>query len=540
MRQLDSVALLEDEIHNLRLKLDLLEGDRKAYHEASQNTIRTNKDEIVKLRAQQKSLHESVSRLRKLTAMDRQDSAVALAAEDKVNQRAHESHKKHDYMLASVREKELKVTALQDELREATIEASSVVSKREECRSSKATQALENRLDRANIKFNETQTVRKTYDEIVELFHQEQLRYDRDLETFEKTLKVKRKEAADLESMRRDADHAKEMVRTELVKIEERITADRKFRSEDLQRRKEAAKHEMESSQMLEIKSLMTTNVPVTNVNVVNPSTEADVERERKLQEMEERLRRVKEATGVSDLNEVLDKLTKQKETHAQLTDLRDNCERRLKGLRETKKNLHKELEEARLNAEGKHANGKKVFEQMEAQLRMEVRKAESSKRNLERELAVLAKIKSGVAHLATTLNHVLGDERLSGDISEATMLSKFRLCSERIEELLTKVHNRHIKVDGELHSIPVNVPALNTRITMRTADFERLSDDGHQSAEGEEDSVLDREAMKRESDGMILMKKNKGHRRSHTKRRKGRGGRRGGGSDSSDDSSEY
>ena len=250
--------------------------------------------------------------------------------------------------------------------------------------------------------------MRRTYDEIVELFHQEQMRYDQDLEAFEKSLKIKRKETADLESMRRDADHAKELVRTELVKIEERISSDRKFRADDIQARKELVKREMESSQMLEIKSLMTNNAPVTNASVVSPSTEADVERERALARMEEQLRRVKEATGVSDINEVLGKLAKQKETHAQLTELRDTSEKRLKGLRYTALTLTAEMQEARLTAEAKRAHGKRIVEQLELQLPEQRRNVESAKRKLERKLASLTKVRSGVSHLATILHHVL------------------------------------------------------------------------------------------------------------------------------------
>ena len=71
--------------------------------------------------------------------MDRQDSAVALITEDKVSHRTHESHKKHDYMVASVREKELRILSMKDELREATIDAATVATKLQESYSNKVT-----------------------------------------------------------------------------------------------------------------------------------------------------------------------------------------------------------------------------------------------------------------------------------------------------------------------------------------------------------------------------------------------------------------
>ncbi|KAI8840037.1 hypothetical protein BJ741DRAFT_65654 [Chytriomyces cf. hyalinus JEL632] len=57
---------VDDELHDLKLRFELLEGDRKAYYETSQWAIRQNKEEISTLRSQNKELSESIARMKKV------------------------------------------------------------------------------------------------------------------------------------------------------------------------------------------------------------------------------------------------------------------------------------------------------------------------------------------------------------------------------------------------------------------------------------------------------------------------------------------
>ncbi len=66
MRQFDKATVVDEELHDLKLRFELLEGDRKAYYETSQWAIRRNKDEINNLRGQNKQLSESIARIKKV------------------------------------------------------------------------------------------------------------------------------------------------------------------------------------------------------------------------------------------------------------------------------------------------------------------------------------------------------------------------------------------------------------------------------------------------------------------------------------------
>ena len=76
---------------------------------------------------------------------------------------------------------------------------------------------LENRLDKAVIKFNEAQSIRKTYDQIVKKLKDERLTFDAQLYTLEKLVKTKQEELNSLNRMFNDANHAKEVAKVSAV-----------------------------------------------------------------------------------------------------------------------------------------------------------------------------------------------------------------------------------------------------------------------------------------------------------------------------------
>lgn len=71
MRQLDKSTLIDDELHDLKLRFELLEGDRKAYYETSQWAIRRNKEEVNHLRQQNKQLSDAIARIKKVCVKSR-------------------------------------------------------------------------------------------------------------------------------------------------------------------------------------------------------------------------------------------------------------------------------------------------------------------------------------------------------------------------------------------------------------------------------------------------------------------------------------
>lgn len=89
---------------------------------------------------------------------------------------------------------------------------------------------LENRLDKAMIKYNEAMSIKKTYELIVKRLKDERVGYDNQLAAIEQSLKGKEHDFEELLLLSHDANHAKELAEADLRKFETQIESRRKQR----------------------------------------------------------------------------------------------------------------------------------------------------------------------------------------------------------------------------------------------------------------------------------------------------------------------
>jgi hypothetical protein len=79
---------------------------------------------------------------------------------------------------------------------------------------------MENRLDKAMIKYNEAMSIKKTYELIVKRLKEERIGYDNQLAAIEHSLKGKDQDLEELISLSQDAAFAKEQAESDLKKYE--------------------------------------------------------------------------------------------------------------------------------------------------------------------------------------------------------------------------------------------------------------------------------------------------------------------------------
>jgi chromosome segregation ATPase len=164
------------------------------------------------LRATNKELRDAVSRIKKHD-ISSSSHRLSMTPIEKLDHRICEIHKKYDDLQLEARSKEAKLKALKDQLDELKKDGDTVKANIQDSPNAKQIRGLENRLDKAMIKYNEAQSIRKTYEQIMKRLQEERLTFDTQLANFEKTLKTKKMDAAQLEMMSRDANHAKEVAK---------------------------------------------------------------------------------------------------------------------------------------------------------------------------------------------------------------------------------------------------------------------------------------------------------------------------------------
>jgi vacuolar-type H+-ATPase subunit I/STV1 len=132
-----------------------------------------------------------------------------------------------------------------------------------------------------------------------------------------------------------------------------------------------------------------------------------DEAKEKKLAEYEETMRLIKEATGVSDINEVIAKFQSQGETHNHLAQLQKQNETRIEELKSRKLNVQAEYEDLKYTGESKHSHSQRLMEEFKSHLNSAVTQMQETKQKYERVAKLLANTKAGVRHLCDKLEAI-------------------------------------------------------------------------------------------------------------------------------------
>lgn len=200
-----------DDVENLRQKYILLEGDRRAYYETSQWTMKQNQETVVTLKKENRELKKQLS-----SANAKRDAGMTPFEKEirVLEKKVHELRTEHDKLVRERTrggEKQAKVKEglqLLEKDRSKLLETDSPALR--------TIRSLENRLDKAMVKQNEAASIGKTYEGIVERLREERLTFDAQLKAVEEAVRGKTVDLDQLNSMSNEAQLAKEAAMSEL------------------------------------------------------------------------------------------------------------------------------------------------------------------------------------------------------------------------------------------------------------------------------------------------------------------------------------
>ena len=161
------------------------------------------------------------------------------------------------------------------------------------------------------IKYNEAQSIRKTYEQIVRRLREERVGFDNQLAAIERTLSAKQRDYEELMLLAGDASHARESALGELDRVRAGYEEERRRRERDLRERHqvvqlrrqmlERMKHRERMRQQLladqEDSSDKHAALAQTAANQKMAATEK-IETRNKIDIFENAFRKIKEATG--------------------------------------------------------------------------------------------------------------------------------------------------------------------------------------------------------------------------------------------------
>ena len=537
MPQGQTNVVTESELEDLRQKFHLLEGDRKAYYEMSMHTMKSNKVLVSQLRDQNKSLRRALASIQRETRSA--SSAGMTTDQQEMSELARQvTHlrRQHDKVISKVDVRSLELSTLRDKSGELQAEGTQPLT--EDTPTTRRIRMLENRLDKAMIKYNEAQSIRKTYEQIVKRLKEERVGFDNQLMALERTLAAKEHDFQELLLLSTDAQHARDVTQQELERVRNTYQSAKRARERDVRERQEIVQIRTEVTNRMQQREQAREDIIDATVGdvaqkddaalaaeqrargVLNGEDDEALQAEQAQAVFEEAFEKIKEATGVSDIQEVIHKIVNQEDTQNNLMSLTKENQGKIEGLRGQLEVASARVDEIKYSGTGV-TQKRKLVDDHEANLTAASAKLERSKLKSERMAAVLINVKAGIEHITDRIEAYRDDQQQLLQITDETVVEVLYQCESTVERLLAEAKSRTASSDdsNEVSSSIFNknkdsidlaqsvtdrqvmeTRPFNQRVTLPTGDrnLDSIAEDDRDD-DGGQDSVTDGDELTRD-----------------------------------------
>uniref|UniRef100_A0A8C6CST6 Outer dynein arm docking complex subunit 3 n=1 Tax=Moschus moschiferus TaxID=68415 RepID=A0A8C6CST6_MOSMO len=515
------------QVAELQRKIQLLEGDRKAFYESTQWNIMKNQETINQLREETRALQLQLTDL--LQGDEKVVQAVIREWKSEkpyLKNRTGQALEHLDYRLnekvkqlnalrhqLGLRQKWLEELQLQHSLRELEI-AEAQDSNTEVA---KTMRNLENRLEKARMKAEEAEHITSVYLQLKAYLQEESLHLGNRLDFMEAEVVRTKHELEELHLVNQEALNARDIAKDQLLYLEETVFRERKKRERYLTECKKRAEERKLQNERMERKT-QREHVLLQSDDTLQDSMyskEEELKRRWSMYQMEVLFGKVKDATGVAETHAVVRRFLAQGDTFTQLEMLRSENEQTLLRLKQEKQRLQQELEDLKYSGEALLVSEQKRQAELQGRLKVEEQRRADAQDQLDRTMRALQMTKEGLEHLAGKLNHIVVETGGSvGKVLDPKVDDYLPNLLGLVEEKLLKLHSqlenhnvpellRHI-ADREFYAtLEGKLPSYNTRIALPVAGHKDKFFDEEESEEDDSD-VVTRAALKMRSQKLI------------------------------------
>ncbi|MCQ2815921.1 MAG: hypothetical protein MJ252_01525 [archaeon] len=264
---------------------------------------------------------------------------------------------------------------------------------------------LQNKLEKAMIKYNEALTVKRTYAEILARLKEERAGYDNQIAAIQNSLRAKNHDLNEFKLLLQDSEQAK-IASDNLVKgtKESQIQFDRHYRELVNAQKKEATKGEKaELPKIKPKKNSQNTDEEKNEERVASSKREQNQNLEQQIAILKDRHQKIVSATGgVDDINEICQKFSNLKETTENLETEKADLIKIIDTLKIRRHNLSVQLNKLKFSPQDEIT--RKEIEEHEATTQEQLKNCEMSRQKLKKEEKLIVDIRSGIETLVNIL----------------------------------------------------------------------------------------------------------------------------------------
>jgi len=440
---------VDKQVEDLRERMRLLQQDRRANIDLLEANKLANENEIRSLKEDNKKLRIRLSNLQKSAVSDADNH---LSDVDSLRRLVRQKRNEFDTQKSFSRKLGTKLNKLKGEAVTEDNRPSP-----EDVELAQQIRRLENRLDKAMMQYNEAQGICSTYEHIVKRLKAERIEFDNQLTALERTLESKHRDLEELTLLCGDASHARDVAQHSLNKAKWSFDENKQRRSREIRERqqhikvrKQIIKKQERAEEDRRRQQLGTADADVGEMSASNNSISVSpqehiADQEQKLGVYENAFRKIKDATGVNNVKEMIRKVVKQESTTQNLVSLSAQHQTTMESLSRLQKSLANDVQMAKCSQTVSSSANKstKPLDELQDTLYARSSQLERAKSQLDRlELAIVS-TKAGVEHLREKLFDLPDEFDVdSGNLTETSLPDVIRSSGDILLDVVHSTAN--------------------------------------------------------------------------------------------------
>ena len=289
---------------------------------------------------------------------------------------------------------------------------------------------LENKLDKAMIKYNEAMSIKRTYEQILMRLKEERAGYDNQIAAIQKSLKAKGHDLSEFKLLLQDSKQARNY--SELLVKNTQLSKEafeEHFEQLILAHKRENLK-EIQKEKMEEKKKRLKQNEIIPTLSEEKIYNNRGNELEKKVKDLEEADKLIRETTGADDINEICQKYSNLLETKENLKNEKKDLEKMFLNLKNEHERLSKELKELKYSSQNEVT--RKEIEDHEKTAEKTLANCELSRQKLKKSEKLMIDLRTGISTLIDILkNNKIFEETFNNSNEEIEVDNKVVLLKD-------------------------------------------------------------------------------------------------------------
>ena len=386
----------QDELYYFAKNFNKLKFSNQAYIDSTQKQKNENEKEIEKLKKDYEKLRNDVNTLKKTSLYI--PGRVKSAADNKIfyyrgklDLARHEKFKsKEMYKKYCEKYNELKSEAklIRDDNNPYV----------------KRIKLLENKLDKAMIKYNESMSIRRTYEQILARLKSERAGYDNQIAAIQKSIKSKIHDLNEFKLLLQDSKQARMYSELLLKNTQLSKTAFEEHFEQLIQAHKKENLKEFSKDKTEGKKKQKHTEIEQTIVEEKQQTLKENTNLDKIVKDLEEKDKLVRETTGADDINEICQKFSNLIETKENLKKEKKDLEKTRERLKLKKEELIEKLNIIKYNR--KDEISRKEIEEQEKNVEENLNLCKASQQKLTKQKNLFVNISAGIDNIIDILSH--------------------------------------------------------------------------------------------------------------------------------------